>query len=93
MVSSAIVDTLGSGHGALAGFLKAYAVDAVICGGLGGGARMALTEAGIGLYAGVTGRADEAVQALLAVLLFVLAVVLAVKGVKTIVATAKRNAA
>ena len=31
--------------------------------------------------------------ALLAVLLFVLAVVLAVKGVKTIVATAKRNAA
>lgn len=34
-----------------------------------------------------------AVQALLAVLLFVLAVVLAVKGVKTIVATAKRNAA
>ena len=30
---------------------------------------------------------------LLAVLLFVLAVVLAVKGVKTIVATAKRNAA
>lgn len=34
-----------------------------------------------------------AVQALLAVLLFVLAVVLAVKGVKTIVATVKRNAA
>ena len=34
-----------------------------------------------------------AVQALLAVLLFVLAVVLAVKGVKTIVATANRNAA
>ena len=66
VVSSAIVDTMGSGHGALAGFLKAYAVDAVICGGLGGGARMALTEAGIRLYAGVTGRADEAVQALLA---------------------------
>ena len=34
-----------------------------------------------------------AVQALLAVLLFVLAVVLAVKGVKTIVATANLNAA
>ena len=33
------------------------------------------------------------VQAILAVLLFVLAVVLAVKGVKTIVATVKRNAA
>ena len=37
IVSSAIVDTMGSGHGALAGFLKAYAVDALICGGIGGG--------------------------------------------------------
>ena len=36
IVSSAIVDTMGSGHGALAGFLKAYAVDALICGGKGG---------------------------------------------------------
>ena len=41
IVSSAIVDTMGSGHGALAGFLKAYAVDALICGGIGAGARLA----------------------------------------------------
>ena len=66
IVSSAIVDTLGSGHGALAGFLKAYAVDVLICGGIGAGARYALEEAGIGLYPGVSGRADEAVQAYLA---------------------------
>ena len=62
IVSSAVVDTMGSGHGALAGFLKAYAVDTLICGGLGGGAKTALEEAGIRLYGGVSGRADEAVH-------------------------------
>ena len=66
IVSSAIVDTMGSGHGALAGFLKAYAVDALICGGIGAGARLALTEAGIRLYPGAEGGADDAVRALLA---------------------------
>lgn len=66
IVSSAIVDTMGSGHGALAGFLKAYAVDALICGGIGAGARLALAEAGIRLYPGAEGGADDAVRALLA---------------------------
>ena len=66
IVSSAIVDTMGSGHGALAGFLKAYAVDALICGGIGAGARLALAEAGIRLYPGAAGGADDAVRALLA---------------------------
>ena len=37
IVSTAIVDTMGNSHGALTGFLKAYAVDALICGGIGGG--------------------------------------------------------
>lgn len=60
-----IVSTLGSGHGALAGFLKNQNVDTVICGGIGGGAKTALSEAGIALYGGVTGSADEAVKALL----------------------------
>lgn len=58
------VDTEGSGHGALAGFLKAAGVDALICGGIGMGARMALEEAGIKLHAGVEGSADEAAKAL-----------------------------
>lgn len=61
-----IVDTNGSGHGALAGFLRACQVDVLLCGGIGGGAQMALAEAGIKLYGGVSGSADEAVAALLA---------------------------
>jgi len=58
--------TEGSGHGALAGMLQQNAVDVLICGGIGGGARAALQQAGIMLYPGVSGRADDAVQALLA---------------------------
>lgn len=37
--TSAIVDTNGSGHGALAGFLVMNNVDTLICGGIGGGAQ------------------------------------------------------
>lgn len=61
-----IADTHGSGHGALAGFLAGQGVDTLICGGIGGGAKSALAEAGITLYAGATGPADAAVQSLLA---------------------------
>lgn len=60
-----VIDTMGSGHGALAGFLAEHGADALICGGIGGGAQMALSEAGIRLYGGVSGSADEAVKALL----------------------------
>ena len=66
IVTEQIVDTNGSGHGALAGFLKAAQADALICGGIGMGARNALAEAGIQLYGGVTGSADAAAQALAA---------------------------
>ncbi|MGN1025139.1 MAG: NifB/NifX family molybdenum-iron cluster-binding protein, partial [Faecousia sp.] len=66
IVSSEIVDTNGSGHGALAGVLCALNVDALICGGIGGGAQMALAEAGIKLYGGVSGDADQAAEALAA---------------------------
>ncbi len=59
-----VVNTNGSGHGALAGFLQAAKVDALICGGIGMGAQMALSEAGIRLFAGVQGSADEAAKAL-----------------------------
>ena len=61
-----VVDTNGSGHGALAGFLADLKVDSLICGGIGGGAQMALAQAGIRLYGGVSGEADEAVKAFLA---------------------------
>lgn len=66
VVSSQVVDTDGHGHGALAGFLSAQGVDTLICGGIGGGAQMALASAGIKLYGGIAGEADEAVAALLA---------------------------
>lgn len=66
IVASGIFDTNGSGHGALAGFLQALDVDALICGGIGGGAQMALRDAGIRLFGGVQGDADEAVRAFLA---------------------------
>ena len=46
IISQEITDTNGSGHGALAGFLKERSVDALICGGIGGGAKAALAEAG-----------------------------------------------
>ena len=45
-----ILDTNGSGHGALAGFLQDAGVEALICGGLGMGARNALAQAGVTLY-------------------------------------------
>lgn len=66
IVREQIVDTNGSGHGALAGFLQAAKADALICGGIGMGAQMALADAGIKLYAGVQGSADLAASALAA---------------------------
>lgn len=66
IVKTEIVSTNGSGHGALAQFLHEHSVDTLICGGIGGGAQMALAEAGIKLYGGVSGEADVAVNALLA---------------------------
>ena len=59
------MDTNGSGHSALADFLAANKVSALICGGIGGGAQVALMEAGILLYGGCRGKADDAIQALL----------------------------
>lgn len=65
IISSEVVSTNGSGHGALAGMLKEHNVAVLICGGIGGGAQAALAEAGIMLYGGVSGDADDAVKALL----------------------------
>ena len=64
IVSEQVIDTAGSGHGALAAFLQGGKVDALICGGIGMGARNALAEAGIRLYPGISGSADEAAKAL-----------------------------
>ena len=65
IVNEQIVDTNGSGHGALAGFLQALKVDALICGGIGMSAQTALSDAAIKFYAGVNGEADKAAKALI----------------------------
>ncbi len=66
VVDSRVVGTDGRGHGALAGVLAELKADTLICGGIGAGAQAALAEAGIRLYGGASGNADEAVEALLA---------------------------
>ena len=60
-----VIETNGSGHGALAGFLTGMKVDTLICGGIGGGAMAALKNVGIRLFGGVSGEADQAVKAFL----------------------------
>lgn len=63
ILNSEIVDTNGTGHGALAVFLKALRVKVLICGGIGAGAQNALADAKIELFGGVSGSADEAAEA------------------------------
>lgn len=65
IVSSEVMSSNGSGHGALAGVLAEAGVDLLICGGIGGGAQAALSEAGIEICTGAQGNADEAVEAFL----------------------------
>ncbi len=65
VVSSSIIGSNGTGHGALAGLLNEKGIDVLICGGIGGGAQAALSEKGIELCAGASGNADEAVNAYL----------------------------
>ena len=65
VISSEIISSNGSGHGALASLLGDRRIDVLICGGIGGGAQAALAERGIELCSGATGNADQAVDAYL----------------------------
>lgn len=65
VVSSEIIGSNGTGHGALAGLLAEQGINILICGGIGGGAQAALTEAGIELCAGAQGNTDQVVEAYL----------------------------
>ena len=65
VVSSEIIDTDGNGHEALASFLSDLSVSVLLCGGIGGGAQAALTDAGIEICSGAQGDADAAVNAYL----------------------------
>lgn len=66
VLRSEVIGTDGNGHGALAGFLKSRGVDVLLCGGMGGGAKAALAQAGIQVFGGVHGSADQAVDDYLA---------------------------
>ena len=66
ITDSTVVNTNGQGHGALASVLRSLGADILICGGIGGGAQMALADAGLKLFGGVGGDCDEAVQAFIA---------------------------
>ena len=65
IIASEIIGSNGIGHGALAGLLADKAIEVLICGGLGGGALNALTNAGITVVAGAEGNADQAVESYL----------------------------
>ena len=65
VISSQVISSNGSGHGALASLLGEQQIDVLICGGIGGGAQAALAERGIELCSGASGSADQAVSAYL----------------------------
>lgn len=62
IVDCAVVTVLGDSHAQRSDFLLGYNTDALICCGIGEGARKALGDAQISVYAGVTGNADTAVS-------------------------------
>lgn len=64
ITESHVLGSNGAGHGALATLLQNESIDTLICGGIGAGAQNALAQAGIRLFGGVIGDADEAAQAL-----------------------------
>ena len=65
VASAEVIGTNGTGHEALAAFLKGLNVDVLICGDIGSGAQEALDAQGIEICAGAAGDADKAVAAYL----------------------------
>ena len=65
IIKDTIIDVAENGHGAIATLLKENNVDELICGGIGSGAIETLNNLNIKFYAGVSGKADDVVNALL----------------------------
>ena len=63
ILSSEVMGTNGVGHEALAELLAEHDIDALVCGGMGDGAKLALESAGIEVCSGASGDADAAVKA------------------------------
>lgn len=57
-----ILDANGSGHSALADLLRLNGIDLLICGGIGQGAKNALSQNGIELICGVEGFIDTVIE-------------------------------
>ncbi len=62
VISSEVMSSGGVGHEALADLLAQHDISVLICGGMGAGAQQALADAGIVVYSGAEGDADEAVE-------------------------------
>lgn len=66
VVDAKLLSTQGVGHGAMALALNQLHIEAVICGGIGSGAMSAMKAMEIQVFPGVTGNADDALDAYLA---------------------------
>ena len=62
IVSKSMLNTFGTGCGALAGFLKNHHVDVIICGGIGAGAKSHVEKEGITILPGASGDALTQVE-------------------------------
>lgn len=62
VINEKIINTNGTGHGLLGELLISEGVNALICGGLGAGAKTILEENNIKIYPGVIGNADKAIS-------------------------------
>ena len=65
ILSSEIISSNGTGHESLAGMLKGLGIETLICGGIGGGAKVALAQEGVTVYPGTSGNADEVMKSFL----------------------------
>lgn len=63
VIGSDVATPAADMHCALGGWLKEQGVEALICGGIGGGAINALSQANIQVFPGVSGDAADAVNA------------------------------
>ena len=62
VISKTLINTFGSGRGALPEVLKRLGTDILICGGIGTGALKALEEREIKVISGVSGNTEQAVS-------------------------------
>lgn len=64
LINKELLSANGSGHGALVDLLHAKEVEVLVCGGIGQGARDALSSKNISLISGASGNVDEIIEQL-----------------------------